>query len=60
MAGLSTKQTTTHTLTLTDRELHALRVAADIALASGLATTPDQEQAWNAFSRLGKPATRGG
>lgn len=58
MANLKTEHVTTHTVTLTDRELHALRVAADIALAANASTTPDQEQAWMAFSKLGKPATR--
>ncbi|MEV7867469.1 hypothetical protein AB0P17_15510 [Streptomyces sp. NPDC088124] len=56
MPTLTTEQVTTHTITLTEDELRALREAAGIALKA----KPDSEHVdqWAAFVRLGKPATR--
>lgn len=57
MPELTTEQVTTHTLTLTDTELHAVRQAALCAIEHH----PDYEHAdiWRALGKLGKPATRG-
>ncbi|MGI3230580.1 hypothetical protein ACRJ4B_49845 [Streptomyces sp. GTA36] len=56
MPQLTTEQVTTHTLRLTDTELYALRQAALCAIEHH----PDYEhaEAWRAFGKLGKPATR--
>jgi hypothetical protein len=53
---LTSKQTTTHTLTLSDDELASLREAARIALADSRASVHTTH--WQAIARLGMPATR--
>lgn len=55
MPNPSTEQVTTHTLTLTDA---ALRTASRLALDSAADRTPEHDDAWRAFTRLGMPATR--
>lgn len=57
MPELKTEKVTTHTLVLTDTELHAVRQAALCAIEHH----PDYEHAdiWREFGKLGK-VTRGG
>lgn len=60
MPDLKTDQVITHTLTLTDGELEALRQAARLALHGGNEVlTPQHKSAWEAFQDLGLPAKRG-
>lgn len=58
MPELSSKQATTHTLTLTEAELEALRRAA--AQALGADGGSPHADIWRAFTRLGRPNTRSG
>lgn len=56
MPELTTEQVTTHTLVLTDAELHAVRQAALCAIEHH----PDYEHAgiWRVFGTLGNAPTR--
>lgn len=55
---LSTKQVTTHTITLTEDELNEWREAARCALDLG-GDKDDHASTWRTISRLGLSATRG-
>ncbi|MFE5662443.1 hypothetical protein ACFQ7W_00735 [Streptomyces niveus] len=56
MATLKTEQTTTHTVTLTEDELRALREAASVALSSG--SVSEHTERWRTLRTLGAPVTR--
>ncbi|MEV3995800.1 hypothetical protein AB0K62_08920 [Streptomyces halstedii] len=56
MPELNTDRVTKHTLVLTDQELASLREAARIALSDSRAS--EHTKPWQAFVRLGLPATR--
>ncbi|MFJ9573581.1 hypothetical protein [Streptomyces bacillaris] len=56
MPELSTARITKHTLVLNDGGLAALREAAQVALSGSRASVHTKH--WQAFTRLGLPATR--
>ncbi|MFJ9243797.1 hypothetical protein [Streptomyces sp. NPDC101776] len=57
MPEITTEQTTTHTLTLTDAELTQWREAARCALDLG-GDNDEHTATWRTISRLGLPPTR--
>lgn len=56
MPQIETQHVTTHTITLTSHELESLREAARIALSNTEANPFVKD--WQAFAKLGAPATR--